>query len=224
MTTAEHEVPVDSQADSRDSSVKLRVAFQGELGAYGDQAITQHWHGAATAVPAASFEHVVTEVAWGLSDYGIIPVWNTVVGDIATGCAAVRTAQSAAYGLIVAGDTHVVVRHQLLAVPGTSLDKITSVASHPVALAQCRSFFKRHPQILPHPFYDTAGAARDIAVRGDLKSAAIAGHAAAERYGLAVLCTDIQDIPDNVTHFLVLTRPNDRNAVAATQPDGVERW
>ena len=155
--------------------------------------------------PSASFEHVVADVAWGLADYGILPVWNTVVGEIAPGCAAVRLGIRPPYHLAVRGDAYVVVRHQLLGLPGASFDDIESVASHPIALAQCGRFFGAHPHMAP-TVTDTAGAARDLATSGVRSAAAIASTIAADRYSLSVLREDVQDVPDNVTHFLVLAR------------------
>lgn len=203
----------------------IHVAFQGELGAYGDEAIAQCWQGDAVATPSASFEHVVADVAWGIVDFGIVPVWNSVVGDIAPGCAAVRLARTAPYGLVVRGDIHVVVRHQLLGLPGSRLVDIDTVASHPVALAQCGRFLAAHPAITPRPGYDTAGAARDLVMHGTRNVAAIAGRTAGERYGLIVLAGDIQDVPDNVTHFLILARPT-RGGDAERLPRAGEiiRW
>lgn len=203
----------------------IHVAFQGELGAYGDQAILQHWRGAATPIPSASFEHVVADVAWGLADYGVLPVWNTVVGDVTTGCAAVRIGLRAPYHLTVLGDVHVVVRHHLLGLAGARLDEIRDVASHPVALAQCGRFLAAHPHIVVNSAYDTAGAARDLALSGPRSTAAIAGRIAAERYGLSILREDIQDVPDNVTHFLVLARAaHQGNSSATLRSSGISRW
>lgn len=214
-----------SHRDIVESAESPRVAFQGELGAYGDQAIQQRWHGAAISLPAVSFEQVIAEVVHGAADYGIIPVWNTIVGDVAAGYAAVRLGISAAHGLTVLGTAQVRVQHQLLALPGTLLEDIRVVASHPVALAQCGRFLRSQPQMLPEPAYDTAGAARDLARSGAIDSAAIAGRAAADRYGLSILREDIQDVPDNVTRFAILGR---RDSAASTTPgvgkDGVSRW
>lgn len=202
-----------------------RVAFQGELGAYGDQAIQQRWHGAATSLPTVSFEQVIAEVAHGTADYGVVPVWNTIVGEVEAGCAAVRLGISAAHGLTVLGTAQVQVQHQLLALPGTLLEDIRVVASHPVAIAQCERFLRSQPQMLPEPVYDTAGAARDLARSGVTDSAAIAGKAAADRYGLSILREDIQDIPDNVTRFLILGRNEDAaGATPRAGKDGVSRW
>jgi prephenate dehydratase len=194
--------PASAGAGSR-----VRVAFQGELGAFSDEAIARRWNGSATPVPSISFEHVVAGVADGSADYGILPVWNTIVGDIEPGCAAVDAGRNGPHRLIVIGEAHVDVRHQLLGLPGSMLHDITAVSSHPVALAQCRQFLAAHPQIVATPGYDTAGCARELASRESRTSAAIASHLAAQRYGLIVLQADIQDVPINVTHFLVLGRP-----------------
>jgi prephenate dehydratase len=202
-----------------------RVAFQGELGAYGDQAIHQCWRGAATALPSVSFEQVVADVTRGAADYGVLPVWNTVVGDVVAGCAAVRAARNAPHLLTVLGDVHVVVRHQLLGVQGSSIDEIRSVASHPVALAQCGRFFERYQHMLPNPVYDTAGAARNLALSGARDAAAIAGRLAAKRYGLSILHEDIQDVPDNVTQFLVLGKVTSRGLRSSGIPQReLPRW
>lgn len=214
-----------SYRDTVESAELPRVAFQGELGAYGDQAIQQRWHGGATSVPAISFEQVITDVCHYAVDYGVIPVWNTIVGEVAAGNAAVQIGISDSHGLRVLGAADVVVQHQLLALPATSLQNIRIVASHPIALAQCVRFLRSQPQMLPEPVYDTAGAARDLARCGATDAAAIAGRAAADRYGLSILHEDIQDVPNNVTRFLILGRvesgPSDS---PRTAQDGVSRW
>jgi prephenate dehydratase len=202
----------------------IRVAFQGELGAYGDQAILQRWKGAATPVPSASFEHVAADVAWGLADFGVIPVWNTVVGEIVDGCSAVQTGRRPPYHLNVIGDAYVVVRHLLLGLKDATLSDIERVSSHPAALAQCGRFLASHRRMQAVPMYDTAGAARDLALGGSRSDAAIAGRIAAKRYGLSVLATDIQDVPDNVTHFLVLGRAAYQGASSASPGSEIGRW
>lgn len=197
----------------------VRVAFQGELGAYGDEAIMLRWRGSAAATPRNSFEEVVAAVASGTADYGVLPVWNTIVGDIAVGNAALRLALAPDFGLSLAGDIVVAVRHHLLAPPGVALSDIESVASHPVALAQCGQFLARRPRLRPRPVYDTAGAARQLAMDRTPRAAAIAGRRAAELYGLAVVAADVQDVPDNATRFVVLERPP--RSHAAVRPLGL---
>jgi prephenate dehydratase len=109
-------------------------------------------------------------------------------------------------GLLVVGEVIRPIRHFLLGVPGSSLDGLRRVISHPVALAQCGNFLSKHPDLEVLAVYDTAGAAREVAEGGDSKVAAIAAHAAAERYGLDVLANDLQDRSDNQTRFVVIRR------------------
>jgi len=182
----------------------LRVAFQGELGAYGDEAITRRWGSDATPVPVIAFDDVVEAVLAGDAERGVLPQWNSVVGDVLGGRGALG--RGAGRGLDVIGEIEVAVRHQLLAAPGTTLDEVYVVASHPVALAQCRRFLSAHPLVMAQPVYDTAGAARDLARTRTHGHAAIASRAAAERYGLVILASDIQDVAHNVTRFAVISR------------------
>jgi len=203
-----------------------RVAFQGELGAYGDEAIIQQWHGQATAVPSASFEHVVTDVATGFADLGIVPVWNSIVGTIEAGVTAIQIGKHGLSQTEILGDIRVTVEHQLLGLQGSILDDIRIVASHPVALAQCMSFLRNHPRMEVVPSYDTAGAARQLASSGLPTAAAIAGRHAAKRYGLSILHADVQDTPDNITQFLVVARTSDQPLTARQHAGstGNARW
>ncbi|MEO6865298.1 MAG: prephenate dehydratase domain-containing protein [Gemmatimonadaceae bacterium] len=203
----------------------VRVAFQGELGAYSHEAIAQHWHEAAMAIPSLSFDQVLANVESGLADRGIIPIWNTIVGEVTPGLAAVGANLSATHGLIVTDTVSLVVRHQLLGLPGSTLRELSSVTSHPVALAQCGRFLATHPKMIPNPAYDTAGAAHDLALNGTLSSATIAGSLAAERYGLVILAHDIQDVRHNVTRFLVVARARDESRGSPRiESDGSIRW
>lgn len=187
-----------------DATSAVRVAFQGEPGAYGDEAIVQRWAAAAIALPVRTFDDVVDVVLTGDAAHGVLPIWNSVVGDVRDGRAAL--ARGRQRGLEAPGEIEIPVRHQLLAAPGTTLEEVYVVASHPVALAQCRRFLSAHPLMMAHPVYDTAGAARELAQSCAHGHAAIASRAAAERYGLTVLASDIQDIAHNVTRFAVIAR------------------
>src|SRR5438445_163044 len=93
---------------------------------------------------------------------------------------------------------------QLIATPGASLDDIRSVASHPMALAQCEKFFLAHPSFKRVPAEDTAGSVREVLSRGDKSCAAIAGRRAAEHYRGAILAESIQDNAENFTRFVLL--------------------
>lgn len=178
-----------------------RVAFQGERGAYSEDAILARWGSAATPVPARENLDVALAVERGLADRGVLAVENTLAGSVV-----------ASYDALVATDVHVVgeivipIHHSLLAPRGATLETLRMVESHPIALAQCRRFLAAHPHIEARAAYDTAGAARAAAERGDVTRGAIAGRAAAWHFELSVLATDIEDRPDNQTRFVVLAR------------------
>jgi prephenate dehydratase/chorismate mutase/prephenate dehydratase len=167
----------------------VRVAFQGELGAFSEEAIQQVWLGGAEPVPERDFGDVIQAVSSAAVDRGVIPFENTIVGAIA----AAHDALAASEGLHVIAETVVNVHHCLLGPPGATFEGIKGVFSHPVALAQCGAFFARHKQIEVHPVYDTGGAALDVASVGDPAYAAVASRTAGHRYKLAVLAADIED-------------------------------
>jgi len=184
------------------SSAPVRVAFQGELGAFSEEAIQQVWLGGAEPLPHRDFGDVIRAVQTGLADRGIIPIENTIVG----GIAAAHDAITAAPDVSVTAETVVNVHHCLLGPPNATFESVKMVLSHPVALAQCGDFFARYPRLEVHAVYDTGGAALDVANVGDPEIAAVASRNAAHRYKLSVLVPDIEDRPDNQTRFFVIAR------------------
>jgi prephenate dehydratase len=180
----------------------IRVAFQGELGAFSEQALRQIWGDGAEPVPVRSFADVTHAVARGDVERGVLPVHNAIVGRIEASLAAIAGEP----WLSIVDETTVVIKPMLLALPGVTLADITRVTSHPAALGQCRGFLGQHSEIEVVEGYDTAGAARDLVASGDRTLAVIAGPTAAERYGLAVLVEHIADRVDNLTRFVVVAR------------------
>lgn len=181
----------------------IRVAFQGELGAFSEQALRQIWGDKASPVPQQTFADVAHAVARGDVERGVLPVHNAIVGAIESSLAAIAAEPS----LLLVDETTVIIKPMLLALPGVTLDEITRVASHPAALGQCQEFLSRHARIAIRQAWDTAGAARDLVASGDRALAVIAGPAAAERYGLTVLVERIADRTDNLTRFVVVALP-----------------
>ena len=180
----------------------LRIAFLGEPGAFSEQAVEALFGPGAERVPTREFDGVVRAVVDGHADFGVLPVENTVAGPVNASRAAI-----AACAALEAGEQVVIPIEQcLLAHAGVTLAELRTVASHPVALAQCAAFLGRHPHLRVEPTYDTAGAARDVAAGGRRWEAAIAGRAAAARYGLEVIAAAIQDAPDNRTRFVTVAR------------------
>ena len=179
-----------------------RIAFQGELGAFSEQAIAQLWPDETLPVPMRDFIDVARAVEDGDAELGLLPIENTLAGSVIGSYDAI----AACPALHVVAETVVAIHHCVLAPRGATLASVRTVESHPVALAQCARFLREHSWLEARASYDTAGAASDVAARGDETSAAIAGRPAAERYGLQILAADIEDRPDNQTRFLAIAR------------------
>ena len=178
-----------------------RVAFQGAPGAFGEEAV-RLWRVDADPLPCATFVDVVDAVRAGAAVAGVLPVENRIAGPVLAARAAL---DAQAEGLHVVAEVSVRVALCVLACRGVALVDLRAVRSHPVALAQCGAFLSAHPAITAEPWWDTAGAARDVAAAGDATVGALASRLAAERWGLRVLATDVQDAADNWTRFLVVT-------------------
>lgn len=191
----------------------VRVAIQGEAGSFSDEAARALFGEDTVPVPCREFRDLLEPVRDGRADYALLPIENSIAGSVLP-----------AYDLLATTELHVLaeitrpIRHCLLALPDTQLSDLRRVLSHPVALAQCTRFFESHPLLEAIAVYDTAGAAKDVAQRRDRTLAAIAAFGAAQRYGLKVLATDLQDRDDNQTRFYVMA------AEAASLARGGERW
>ncbi len=184
----------------------MRVAFQGDRGAYAESAIAEIWRHPVEQIPIPTFAGAVRAVEEGDADACVIPVENSIVGRVEAGWQAL----AAHPGMRVVGEALVPVRHCLLAPKGATMEGLRVVSSHPVALASCTRFFETHPWMKPRKWFDTGGAAREVAERGDPTQAAIASRAAGEHYGLVVLQDDIQDHRDNHTRFVAVVSGNSR--------------
>jgi prephenate dehydratase len=174
-----------------------RVAYQGERGANSHLACREVF-GELEAAACATFEDALAAVKTGEARYAMIPIENSVAGRVAD----IHHLLPGA-GLFIVGEHFLRVRHQLLAVPGASLDTVKKALSHTQALGQCRVTLRRLG-IEPVPEADTAGSARLVAEARDPKLAAIASSLAAEIYGLEILARDIEDEQHNTTRFLML--------------------
>jgi prephenate dehydratase len=180
----------------------LRVVIQGEKGAFSHQAALQAMGPDIEVLPRPAFEDLFTAVMEGRADRALVPIENSLAGSIHENYDRLR-----ARPLHIVAETQLRIRHCLIGRPGSSLASIRRVASHPVALAQCRDFFAKHPQIEPVPAYDTAGSVMDLMrADGAATQAAIASRLAAELYGGKILLEDLEDDPQNYTRFLILAR------------------
>jgi len=175
------------------------VAFQGESGAYSEEAIQQFFGSEVTTLPCRTLEGIFQAVEEGRADYGILPVENSVAGSINKAYDLLLE-----YDLKIWGEVILRVRHCLLANPGTKLEDIREVRSHPQALAQCERYLASHG-MEPVPTYDTAGSAKDLAAAPEPGVAVIASELAARIYGLEVLANGIEDFSFNYTRFFILS-------------------
>jgi prephenate dehydratase len=185
-----------------------RVAYQGEPGAFGEEAVIGWFGEGVTAVPVPTFSAVCASVESGAADAGVLPLENSLAGTVGDALDALANGS-----LRVIGEVLLPIRHQLLTVPGVALEDVRRVSSHWQAIAQCDRFLANRGWTVV-PAADTAGAARELAASGDRTSAAIASRAAAERYGLSLAAADIQDSDHNMTRFAVLVP-----AAASAPPD-----
>ena len=184
------------------------VAFQGEAGAYSEEAVLNLFPDA-TRNPCSSIRNVFSAVEVGRSDMGLVPIDNSQAGSINE-----TYDLFLKHGLHLVGETVVRVDHCLMALPGTVLAEVREVISHPQAIAQSEEFLSAL-DATSRPEYDTAGAAKRIVEEKMEGTAAIASRRAAELYGLEVLAERIQTYPDNHTRFGVLSRTPD----PLTEPD-----
>ena len=180
-------------------SAGSRVAFQGEPGAFSEEAAIRLLGPAIITVPRPTFEALFSAISDGAADALLAPVENSLAGSV------VRVYDLLVEsGLTIVAETILPIEMQLIGCPGSTLDGLRSVASHPMALAQCERFFAAHPRLRRVPAEDTAGGVREVLARGDKTCAGIASRRAAEHYGGVILAAGIQDNAENFTRFFLL--------------------
>jgi len=178
----------------------ITVAFQGEVGAYSEEAAFQFFGTSIAIRPHETLEEVFQSVEVEGVQFGVVPVENSLEGSISRAYDLMLES-----GLCVCGEIELRVIHCLIASPDAGMDTVKKVYSHPQALAQCRNFLK-HLKAALIPSYDTAGSVKMIKERGLTDSAAIASARAAEIYGMKVIAREIEDNPNNFTRFFILAR------------------
>lgn len=178
------------------------VAIQGYEASFHDVAARQLLGDNLSLICCDTFLSVFTAVVEGRADYGVVAVSNSIYGPIHD---SVKLFDM--HNVDIEAQTTVAVEQCLLTVPGAQLSDVREVYSHPVALAQCKTYLSAYvPDATPVSHPDTAGAAKDVAAWADPHKAAIASRAAAERYGLTVHAANIQSEKDNNTTFVLFTR------------------
>lgn len=178
----------------------MRIAYQGEPGAYSEAAALRY-SDHADLLPCESFEQVFTAVASGKATDGILPVENSIGGSIHRNYDLLLE-----HDLPIVGEVQLTITHNLMALPGTRLDQVSRIYSHPQALAQCEQFLRGLPGVAVEATYDTAGSAKLVKEQQLAGAGAIASERAAQVFGLEILKAEIQDYSDNITRFLVVNR------------------
>ena len=182
------------------STQKPRVAFQGERGAFSEEAAHKLLGPGIELVPRRTFTDLYNSLSNGVADYLLAPVENSIAGVVQPSVDLLRSSS-----LTVLDEVQIKIEQHLIGCPGASFDIIETVQSHPVALAQCGRFLQAHPELKPVIADDTAGSVAEVMRRGDPKHAAIAGQCAADLYGGTIIRKSIQDIAENYTRFVLLS-------------------
>ena len=179
----------------------MRVAIQGERGAFSEEAARKLLGERIELAPSASFEEAFQRLARGQVHCSLLPIENTLAGSV-----------HEIYDLLlryrfpIVGEAQVRIVHNLIAPSGVRFAQVRRVLSHPVALGQCRTLFRRHRKLQAVPFYDTAGSVKAIMEQRAPDAAAIASAAASSIYGARILRRSVEDDKENYTRFFLLAR------------------
>lgn len=177
-----------------------RIAFQGERGAFSEEAALKLLGPGIVLVPRGSFDATFSAIGECSADYVLAPMENSLAGSVHRSFDLLVES-----GLHIIGEVVIPIVHNLIGLPGSTIAGLLSVESHPVALAQCEQFFVVHPRVKRIVTEDTAGSVREIMRAGDLRRAAIASARAAELYGAEIRQTHLEDDRENYTRFFLLS-------------------
>ncbi len=178
----------------------IKVAIQGELGSFSHEA-AERMLPRCTVVPCARSIEVFDRVQAGSVSTAVIPIENSLAGTVAEHADLLVTRD-----VFIQREFLLRIVHNVIAAPGVKLGAIRKVLSHPVALDQCRDFFRRHPQVEPVPFYDTAGSVKHVVGHRLKDAAGIAGRHAAREYSGKILQAGIEDDKRNFTRFFLIRK------------------
>jgi prephenate dehydratase len=195
----------------------IRVAFQGEHGAFSEKAARRLLGPNIEPFPCSTFEDIFEAVTAGTADCCVAPIENSLAGSIHRNYDLLLESR-----LTIAAETNLRIAHSLIAPPDVALADIRRVYSHPVALAQCTRLFRQHTHLEAAPTHDTAGAVRLVMERQRRDEGAIASVDAAQIYGARVLKENVEDDPQNYTRFLLLAPPTD--TLGASIQKSTRRW
>ncbi len=178
----------------------MKVAIQGELGSFSHEA-AERMAPRCQVVPCARSAEVFDRVERGSVSAAVIPIENSLAGTVAE-----HADLLVARAVYIQAEFLLRIVHNIIAAPGVRLSAVRRVLSHPVALDQCREFFRRHPRMEPVPFYDTAGSVKHVITQQLTDAAAIAGRHAACEYCGKILAAGIEDDKCNFTRFFLIRK------------------
>jgi prephenate dehydratase len=178
----------------------MRIAIQGELGSFSDEAARTFVPGCSVA-PCVTSSDVFDSLQSGEVAAALVPIENSLAGPVAQHLDLLLAREA-----FVEREFRMRIRHNLIAAPGVKLRDVRRVFSHPVALEQCREFFRHHRQARPESFYDTAGSVRHVVDENLRDAAAIAGSRAAAVYQGHILLRNLEDDKQNFTRFFLVGR------------------
>ncbi len=178
-----------------------KVAIQGEEGSYSEEAGILYWGKSVEFIPKKSFEEVVGSVQSNETNYGLLPLENTLIGSIAPTYDLLLESN-----LPITGEVITTISHCLLARKKGPIDSIRRVYSHPAALSQCTIFLQNMKNCEIIPNYDTAGSAMKVSREKDPTIAAIASSLAAQIYNLEIIAEKLEDYPNNQTRFIIVSK------------------
>jgi prephenate dehydratase len=194
-----------------------KVAIQGELGSFSHEAAEAMLMGC-TVLPCARSAEVFDRVENGSANAAVIPIENLLAGTVAE-----HADLLVARNVFIQGEFRLRIVHNLIASPGVKLSAIRRAFSHPVALDQCRDFFRHHAKIEPVPFYDTAGSVKHVVAENLKDAAGIAGRHAAREYSAKILQAGIEDDKRNFTRFLLIRKSPTASTIKMTGQTGYQR-
>ena len=191
-------MPSSSLAPAPSSSSYATVAIQGELGSFSHEAALALAPGAEVQ-PCALSADVFRRLAAGEVATAVLPIENSLAGSVLEHYDLLLT-----HDVLIEKEYLLPIRHNLITRQGATLEGLREVYSHPIALDQCRSFFRAHPHLRATSFYDTAGSVKHVLAQPGLDGGAIASRRAAAQYGGELLVEGIEDDPENYTRFLLI--------------------
>lgn len=182
------------------SELGLKVAFQGERGAFSEAATVTFFNESVQPLPCKDFDTVFEMVSQQQASRGVLPIENSLGGSIHRNYDLLVR-----HELSIIGEIQIPIAHQLIALPGVTLKDIKKVYSHPQALAQCEhSLDKLLPHVERIATYDTAGSVKMIQEEQITNGAGLASERAVNIYGMSILQRDMQDNPENYTRFVIV--------------------